>query len=512
MQGLFGRGLTCAANPCPATGVCCQTDSTCDIIIEFACNDEGGAYQGDNSTCVPGECQRGACCLPTGGCADVIASDCAAMGGEFSVVDDCANYECPATGACCSNGTCQIMTPLGCAAVGGGYEGDNSTCTAGLCNLGACCGRNGTCTNTTVVPCAASGGNFMSGADCAASPCPPVGACCKSNPECELLAQTTCVMEGGSYGGNGTDCSGDLCTPSACCPAAGQVCAVDTRLSCEQNAGTYVPAGVCPVLQTDPNPCVTGGCCRLDGTCQDGQIAVDCQVPDEFHPNLVCQVDITCEPRGACCSATNVCSIQAEIDCFGQNVMYFGDGVSCSPDPCNPIQIVSAVPPSNAVDARRPHAVDNALPAEGITEIDITFDNDVMVLTVADFAVTQTGGDAIPPAIQSVTPQSMFVLRITFSAPIDPLAWTTIQHINSGTQTCLGYLPGDVDGSRMVEIADVSTLHADLTTPALPAYAVDTNRSGTVTTEDLIELMNLINGGGVYGPVLGLSLPTSPCP
>lgn len=513
MQGLFGRGLTCAANPCPATGACCKSTSTCELILEFACTAEGGTYLGDNSTCVAGECDRGACCLPNGTCADNIASQCAAMGGEFNVIDDCASFPCPQTGACCINGSCQVLTPFGCGAAGGSFDVPGGTCVAGLCNAGACCARDGTCTNTTVTPCVSSGGNFMSGADCAASPCPPVGACCKANPECEVISAATCASEGGSYAGNGTNCSSDICTPSVCCPAAGQTCSIATRLFCEQNAGTYVPGEVCPAVLPDPsNPCITGGCCRLDGTCQVGQIASECQLPDEFHPNMNCLIDFTCEARGACCSASNVCTIQAAIDCIGQGVQYFGDGVSCSPDPCNPIQIVSANPPSKAIDARRPHAVGSALPAEGIIEIDITFDNDVTVLTVGDFAVTQSGGDNTPPSILSLTPQSAMVLRLTFSAPIDPLAWTVIQHVDSGTQTCLGYLPGDVSGNSLVETADVTALLADLALPALPAYAVDTNRSGLANGEDIIELVNLLNGADAFGIAAGLSLPASPCP
>lgn len=512
LQGLFGRGLTCAANPCPATGACCNGVATCELILEFACVAEGGTYLGDNAPCVPGECDSGACCLPDGTCADTIASECSTLGGEFSVFDDCANFTCPQTGSCCINGTCQVLTPFGCAAAGGVLDEPGGTCTAGLCNLGACCDRNGNCANSTITPCAASGGNFMSGADCAASPCPPVGACCKGNPECEVLSAATCQSEGGTYAGNGTDCSTDTCTPSACCPPVGQVCSVETRLVCEQNAGTYVPGGVCPLTMQDPDPCVTGGCCRLDGTCEDGQIAVECQLPDEFYPDLVCLIDITCAPRGACCSASNVCSIDSSANCIGQGVQYFGDGVSCSPDPCNPIQIISASPPGNAIDARRPHAVDNALPAEGITEIDITFDNDVTVLTVADFAITQSGGDNIPPALLSVTPQSAMVLRLTFAAPIDPQAWTTIEHINSGTQTCLGFLPGDVSGNSLVETGDVTSLVSDLMTPALPIYAVDMNRSGNVDSEDLIELVNLLNGADAFSPATGTSLAASPCP
>lgn len=514
IQGLFGRGLSCATDPCPPTGACCQTDSTCDVILEFACTAEGGTYRGDGATCTAGACDRGACCLPDGSCTDTIAALCAGQGGAFSVGDTCANFTCPATGACCVQGACQTLTDFGCSAAGGAYEGDDTPCTPGLCDPGACCGRNGGCVNGTVTPCHASGGSFLSGADCGAAPCPAVGACCADDETCEVVSAATCVAEGGTYAGDSTVCSADLCTPSACCPPVGQACSVETRLVCEQNGGTYVPGEVCPPSLPHPsNPCNTGGCCRLDGTCEGGVIAVECAAPDEFHVNMACLIDFTCEARGACCSMMNVCSIELEADCAFQGGDYLGHGVSCSPDPCNPVQIVGSDPPSGVIDARRPHATDSAVPAEGIHEIDVTFDNDVSMLTVSDFAITETGGDGAAPMLIAVTPQSTTVLRMTFDRPIDPGAWTRIAHISSGTRTCIGFLPGDVNGSGMVEVvADVTALRNDLTTAALALYAADTNRSGAATAEDLTELVNLLNGAGAQTAWDNAALPGSPCP
>jgi hypothetical protein len=38
------------------TGACCSADGTCQVIAAAACADQGGTYQGDNTTCDPNPC------------------------------------------------------------------------------------------------------------------------------------------------------------------------------------------------------------------------------------------------------------------------------------------------------------------------------------------------------------------------------------------------------------------------------------------------------------------------
>lgn len=517
--GLFAGGQTCLSAPCAATGACCQTDESCDLIMQSFCASDNGLYRGDNSVCIAGECDRGTCCLPVGGCTDTIASQCTAMSGEFFAGNVCAIDACPATGACCVNGACQIQTPFGCTALGGIFTG-SATCTAGLCTRGTCCDGVGNCADTIPSFCP-TGSDFINGGVCANSPCPPVGACCKVVPDpptnppvpplttCEILRQSTCQTQGGSYAGNGTNCTQNHCAYGACCSHS-PGCIDNFKFVCLTQVSGGVPF---PGLDCGRDaPCVTGSCCRLSG-CTDSVRQALCTGPDDtFDPTTICNnLNPACLVRGACCDVINVCRLDTMTSCVSPNV-YFGDGISCTPDPCSPIMIVGSNPPSKAIDARQPHDIASAMPAQGFTDIDVTFDGDASMLTTADFTITQSGGDATPPALAGVTSLSPMVVRLTFVTPIDPLAWTVIQHTQSGSQTCIGFLPGDVSGNGLVETADVSVLSGDLNTPVLPIHAVDTDRSSAATAEDILQLMNLLNGGGVFSPVLGVSLPASPCP
>jgi hypothetical protein len=70
--------------PSCSIGACCLADGTCQITTEDACQEMGGDYKGDDSSCDecrPGE-PKGACCLP-GGCVITTEADCKKAGGEY---------------------------------------------------------------------------------------------------------------------------------------------------------------------------------------------------------------------------------------------------------------------------------------------------------------------------------------------------------------------------------------------------------------------------------------------
>ena len=80
----------------------------------------------------------GACCLPSGACLLLSASDCALLGGAYNGVGTvCSPNPCPQPlGACCFNdGTCQQLTAGDCASQGGNYQGGGVPCSMHLCPL-----------------------------------------------------------------------------------------------------------------------------------------------------------------------------------------------------------------------------------------------------------------------------------------------------------------------------------------------------------------------------------------
>jgi hypothetical protein len=76
----------------------------------------------------------------------------------------CLGYVCFPTGACClPNGSCVgPVSPEQCAAQGGVFQGNNTTCTAGLCPepVGAACFPNGFCLQLTQAQASAAGATW----------------------------------------------------------------------------------------------------------------------------------------------------------------------------------------------------------------------------------------------------------------------------------------------------------------------------------------------------------------
>lgn len=82
---------------CAAPGACCLPDGECEEgEFEALCEEEGGAFLGEGSSCTPNACQQlGACCFADGFCEDVFQSECDKEGGvSAGPGTDCASSEC----------------------------------------------------------------------------------------------------------------------------------------------------------------------------------------------------------------------------------------------------------------------------------------------------------------------------------------------------------------------------------------------------------------------------------
>jgi hypothetical protein len=56
-------------------------------------------------------------------------------------------------------------------------------------------------------------------------------------------------------------------------------------------------------------------------------------VPSDFLQDDLSSA-LTCQPKGACCTAEAACSFLTAAQCAGISGIYKGDGVSCTPNPC----------------------------------------------------------------------------------------------------------------------------------------------------------------------------------
>ncbi|MFQ5517403.1 MAG: Kazal-type serine protease inhibitor family protein, partial [Acidimicrobiia bacterium] len=167
----LGDGTTCSADPtspCPLPpSACCLPDGTCVDLPLNVCMSLGGQPQ-PGSPCTAPICDptpTGACCLadPTGNqvCLVITPGQCVVEGGAYqgdgTTCPADPNVPCAApTGACClvdANGVpgcLDGLTPERCLLEGGAYLGDGTTCSSdptSPCPLppSACCLPDGTC-------------------------------------------------------------------------------------------------------------------------------------------------------------------------------------------------------------------------------------------------------------------------------------------------------------------------------------------------------------------------------
>ncbi len=176
--------------------------------------------------------------------------------------------------------------------------------------------------------------------------------------------------------------------------------------------------------------------------------------------------------------------------------------------------MVSADPPNCEIDARQPHDVRSVDPAQGIDRIVVSFAGPcaTAALTAADFSLDVTPGPIGALAINVVQAQGNDVV-IGFNQVLSPGHWTCVTFVPGGQRTCVGYLPGDVNASRASTAADITALINSLNNvPGFvrPLFATDANRSGGANASDILRVIDLLNGAGVYSQWLNATLPACP--
>lgn len=216
--GLSGDFVIRAVVDCDeASGACCLPSGSCVSLSASQCSSQGGTYQGDNTSCGQVSCPQptGACCMPDGSCSVLTAAQCSSQGGTYQGNNvTCAQANCqPQTVACCfeATGGCLNLTEQNCALAGGVSGGPGTQCATYVCfPMGACCLPDGSCLeDVSPEDCAAQGGTFQGdGTTCGSVNCPlPTGACCFATGFCLPLVESDCLLAGASWQGAGTDCA-----------------------------------------------------------------------------------------------------------------------------------------------------------------------------------------------------------------------------------------------------------------------------------------------------------------
>ena len=351
------------------TGACCPCDG-CELLTcvgnstQMECDDLGGQFRGENTTCSDCPQPARACCLPNGTCQVLTQSECSDVDGVYQTnTPTCSPSTCPTptTGACCySDDTpCEIITRVQCLANSGEFKGDNTVCETECPEdpiQGACC-IDGKCTFVPRKLCDDAGGDYQGdNIACVPNPCDiptPTGACC-SDTDCTEKTEDECLISGGQYKGNGTSCSPNPCDlPSeegACCVGGGGggfgqgtlPCYQETRFQCGLrgfNARFKGEGTICSY-----SLCEFGACCNRNlgqNACLSDYYFQDtCEISQSGNQFFLKQ---PCDTNpcgiGACCKdRINLCTQETTHTCAigqGDNVgRYMGASVPCDPSPC----------------------------------------------------------------------------------------------------------------------------------------------------------------------------------
>jgi hypothetical protein len=240
------------------------------------------------------------------------------------------------------------------------------------------------------------------------------------------------------------------------------------RFECEAAEGQWLGS----TADCVDEPCVLGACCLDDGSCID-VVAYECAVEGgAFYP-----------------------------------------GIDCASNPCDVCEIVSASPPNCAIDARQNSEPDGSVPG-GWAALEITFSCSGPSLAPEDFTVELAPGGETAPVITAVDPTAdPNTVALTLDGSIPTSQWTCFTHNASGTQTCLGYLPADVNSDRTSSAVDILAVIDNLNgqiDPPFELWQCDSDRSDVCGPSDILRVIDLLNGADEYEIWLNRSL--GPCP
>ncbi len=210
-----------------------------------------------------------------------------------------------------------------------------------------------------------------------------------------------------------------------------------------------------------------------------------------------------------------------------------GTKVFMQPPPADMVAptIVSTTPVNGTKDGLQDRNSVGTL--QGINQVVFTFSEPVRdaatngAVSAASFSISLTTNlpGLTPPTIASVVPSGN-TYTLNLSTPIKPGAWNTFTanvedlagNALGPNALDLGFLPGDATGTGSVNTQDILGTIAGINactsagtcgTPAVLAQ-YDMDRNGVMNTQDLLRLIQLLNGVNTQNAWNGVTLPPQP--
>ncbi|MGB0714287.1 MAG: hypothetical protein ACPGXK_00300 [Phycisphaerae bacterium] len=399
-----------------------------------------------------------------------------------------------------------------------------------------------------------------SDAECCASVCAIDQTCCTIgwSPACVELAMSTCnCIEPAPFGcitDNGDCCTNNFdgsCNDACCCELVctfDSFCCVDTWDS------------ICGALALDlcPGVCQQNNFCPGIGSCYAATGNSGCN--DEYCCNTVCSIDPSCctegwdatcvalaqdfctcledtgptcpvEPDGDCCDGNGTpgcendacCAAVCEVDNFCCTVLWDGFCAEmavdlCGCPTCGDGNIFYLNPPDGWVDPGQPFALDTPDEFQGQRIFSATTPGTAGFDGCWSICESLQNGDLHPDLGSIGVAETLLseanLTRVTLSRAISPGEFVRITY-TSGTGSTIATglfqaLPGDVNGDGTTLGDDIRLYLDEFDFPGtLPLIRSDIDRDGEVNPEDLLRLIDLMNGGGPYQAWFGMSIETT---
>lgn len=174
-------------------------------------------------------------------------------------------------------------------------------------------------------------------------------------------------------------------------------------------------------------------------------------------------------------------------------------------------------PPQDTVDARQPHELYDAAHPQGIDRLIATLPSGGENPTCWSLCEADSRGS--PNRITAVTDNGNGTHTLSLTRPITAGAITEASYLNpSGCVMDTGFFisqPGDVNADNTSNARDIlSLIDCCLNhrcTPPFGDYSCDIDHSGGINGQDLVHLINVLNGAGPFDRWYGTRPSTGPC-
>jgi hypothetical protein len=322
----------------PFVGKCCRSYECTDGETRTRCQSTLGTWTKFGTCSEPTPCgtnpnPEGRCCID-GVCGRYTQSLCLTLGGVWeNTPDSCSPNPCitPTQRCCYSNGTCTDSTVQDCLNAGGASSGAGTSCSNGTCESAITCCTGCKQTLETATSCSAGGGFTISN---------PTEPCCvqccynqSTTANCEYLtsnalesATTRCLGLGGT-----------IIDQSACSSC------ILWKYGCVNGTCTRTSNGIYTTIEECNINCLTGSCCKANGTCTNGLTKIQCG--SDIHTiGAICDATCVGDPIGGCCEFGANCRPELKSNCSGNwspipcqsPPEYCGDDVIIvdPPEPC----------------------------------------------------------------------------------------------------------------------------------------------------------------------------------